>query len=73
MYNPQIMINYFQDIDECARGTDDCHVNATCFNTDGSFICVCNDGFTGNGKQCDGTFLCILPLGNLLEHNDSSW
>ena len=32
------------DIDECQRGTHDCPDDSTCFNTQGSFTCVCNNG-----------------------------
>ena len=42
------------DIDECALNSSNCDINAACNNTIGSFICQCNDGFTGNGAQCDG-------------------
>ena len=30
-------------------------MNATCENSDGSFFCQCNNGFTGNGTNCTGT------------------
>jgi hypothetical protein len=40
------------DIDECANGTANCSVNATCKNTHGSFTCTCNPGYTGDGKTC---------------------
>ena len=36
-------------IDECAIGTGMCDMNA---NTDGSYSCTCNNGFTGNGFNC---------------------
>ena len=39
--------------DECALGTDNCSDNATCTDTDQSFLCVCNDGYTGDGITCD--------------------
>jgi len=43
------------DIDECSNSTmNDCHVNATCTNTDGSFTCACKPGYTGNGTDCTG-------------------
>ena len=42
----------FTDVDECSEGTDDCHVNAICTDTPGSFICTCNPGFEGNGRNC---------------------
>ncbi|KAI8505162.1 calcium ion binding [Branchiostoma belcheri] len=40
------------DIDECARGTHHCHQHANCTNTEGSYRCVCNNGYTGNGRTC---------------------
>ena len=42
------------DINECAEGTANCHSSATCFDTLGSFICVCDSGFVGNGTNCEG-------------------
>ena len=33
---------------------DNCDENADCINTDGSFECVCNPGYTGDGKDCEG-------------------
>ena len=48
------MIIYSQnlDIDDCA--SNPCHGNATCNNTIGSFICTCDDGFSGDGFNCSG-------------------
>ncbi|XP_019632656.1 PREDICTED: uncharacterized protein LOC109476214 [Branchiostoma belcheri] len=40
------------DIDECVEGTAGCAVEATCTNTEGSFICTCTTGYTGNGSYC---------------------
>ena len=43
------------DRDECQDGsTNDCDKNAICTNTVGSFKCSCKEGFTGNGKTCQG-------------------
>ena len=42
------------DLNECISSP--CHINATCINTNGSFNCVCNPGYTGNGFECDGRF-----------------
>ena len=31
-----------------------CHQQATCTDTDGSYSCTCNSGYTGNGLECNG-------------------
>ena len=47
------------DVDECALETDNCHDDALCANTDGSFTCACKDGFTGDGiLELDGGTGC---------------
>ena len=46
------------DINEC--GSDDlnnCHENAQCTNTEGSFTCSCNPGYTGDGVNCTSKIL----------------
>ena len=40
------------DINECTIGTDNCHTNAICTNTVGSFYCTCQPGYAGNGVTC---------------------
>ena len=54
-----ITIKCFADIDECVLKLDDCHDNATCMNSIGSFTCMCNDGFEGNGTHCVSEFYCL--------------
>ena len=39
------------DIDECST-ENDCHHNASCQNTKGSYYCTCQDGLEGDGKYC---------------------
>lgn len=47
------------DIDECASPeTNICHSNASCNNTEGSFVCRCLDGYQGDGKNCTGKYFC---------------
>ena len=41
-------------VDECATDADDCHLQATCADTDLSFTCTCNAGFAGDGTSCQG-------------------
>ena len=45
------------DINECVLGVDQCTTNATCSNTEGSYECSCNTGFTGDGISC-----CMMLL-----------
>ena len=42
------------DVNECERGTHNCHENATCTDVVGGFNCTCNTGHTGNGTLCVG-------------------
>ena len=42
----------FLDIDECL--TNPCHVNASCMDNEGSFVCQCHAGYSGNGFNCSG-------------------
>ncbi len=50
----------FPDINECTEETHNCHEHASCNDTDGSFNCTCNTGFSGNGTDCEGQFT-FLP------------
>lgn len=50
------------DIDECSLKTDDCSDLANCINTDGSYLCECIAGYTGEGGSCTGNK--HLPLEN---------
>ena len=46
----------YSDVNECLSLLHDCHQNATCTNTIGSYGCNCDTGFSGNGKQCKSTW-----------------
>ena len=44
----------FLDENECNLARSPCDLNAICINTNGSFQCECNAGFTGDGFRCGG-------------------
>ena len=50
------------DIDECTTGLNNCDVNATCTNTNGSYFCTCFDGYTGDGFDCERKILQISQI-----------
>lgn len=67
------------DVDECGLGLHDCHKEAKCTNTHGSYNCYCRRGFIGDGRtscvrtcfeqcvhgHCSGSpnYTCICDLG----------
>lgn len=59
--------SYFVDIDECADEIDNCNANADCTNTDGSFYCACQTGYTGDGHNCEGRRFCLSFVYVVLE------
>ncbi|XP_040201759.1 signal peptide, CUB and EGF-like domain-containing protein 1 isoform X1 [Rana temporaria] len=46
------------DSDECAEGTDECHIDAICQNTPKSYKCICKPGYKGEGKHCEDIDEC---------------
>lgn len=57
-----MLIYVYTDVDECSSEPMRCVGEATCSNTEGSFICQCPFGYIGdgrsNGNGCTGE-LCI--------------
>ena len=51
------LIPFTTDINECNDNAHDCHSDASCSNTVGSFTCSCNQGYSGDGRQCVGMFM----------------
>ena len=50
----------FSDVDECSTNDHSCRdANAVCTNTVGSYACACKAGYTGDGRTCNGTFVCF--------------
>ena len=44
------------DIPECSDILNVCDVNAFCIDRDGSFLCICNPGYVGDGRECYGKY-----------------
>ena len=38
---------------------NNCDLNAVCANTEGSYHCSCNEGYTGDGRNCTGKMMCV--------------
>lgn len=59
------VVAHFVDADECNDGTHTCHADALCQNlgfgqtggeyATGTYTCVCQDGFEGDGWSCEAT------------------
>ncbi|XP_065180017.1 sushi, von Willebrand factor type A, EGF and pentraxin domain-containing protein 1-like [Sycon ciliatum] len=59
-----------QDIRECSNETlHDCHRDARCNNTVGSYTCSCLTGYAGNGTYCENIDECSSDLHNC--HQDA--
>ena len=54
----------YLDINECDANTDGCEQG--CTNTDGSFVCTCNSGFTlsDDGRTCVDNDECDDGMNN---------
>lgn len=48
----------FADINECGNSSShNCDEHASCSNTDGSFECSCNVGYSGDGTTCTSKYI----------------
>lgn len=52
------------DLDPCESGADNCDANAQCISTRTSFICLCNQGYRGDGITCSGMCMNFFQSGN---------
>ena len=58
------------EINECLLSP--CHAKAICNNTEGSYTCTCDSGYSGDGILCNGRRLLVsntlIMRKTLLEH-----
>uniref|UniRef100_A0A6Q2YVS9 Signal peptide, CUB domain, EGF-like 2 n=1 Tax=Esox lucius TaxID=8010 RepID=A0A6Q2YVS9_ESOLU len=50
----------FSNPDPCSEGSDGCHIDAFCQNTQASSKCTCKAGFKGDGKHCEDIDECDI-------------
>ena len=55
------------DINECTTLNHDCSPNGRCTNVDGTFLCNCNAGFTGDGKTCNCKLYLLMNKYQVLQ------
>ena len=39
------------DVDDCGEGLSPCANGSVCVNTEGSYNCICPEGYSGDGRQ----------------------
>ncbi len=65
----------FSDIDECVTvGAQTlCGSNAVCSNEAGSYHCICEHGYTGDGVNCTGMYGYISCPNSELSYSDITY
>jgi len=58
--NVSCSVYFYSDIDECKEKIFNCDADAVCNNTNGSFICTCKAGYSGDGHGCADIDECAL-------------
>ena len=54
---------YYVDINECE--INPCSKYGKCYNTQGSYICQCSQGYSGDGFMCHDINECNMNPGNI--------
>ncbi|KAK3100523.1 hypothetical protein FSP39_021282 [Pinctada imbricata] len=65
--------NCTNDIDECTTNNHTCGSNSHCVNTNGSYRCDCDSGWTGTGGSCNTDIdECLIPPPICGDHGNCS-
>ena len=61
-YFEENILSVHLDINECTSNVlpHNCHDDARCNNTKGSFNCTCNKGYEGDGVNCTGNYIIYV-------------
>lgn len=65
------------NINECENGKNECHEDAICKDTEGSYECKCDVGYVGDGLTCESENECrrngalCHPKADCLDNGDS--
>ncbi|CAG2181845.1 unnamed protein product, partial [Oppiella nova] len=59
----QTELRHCIDTNECSSGRHTCHSYADCINTDGSYLCRCKAGYSGDGYHCQTEETCDQTCG----------
>ena len=62
IYNSMCVVLHV-DMNECeSNDSNNCDENAQCTNTEGSYTCSCNPGYTGDGVSCTSKLTTLLAI-----------
>ena len=66
---------FLSDVNECVTGDANCTLNSHCLNTNGSYLCACDDGFLSANGSCTGGirslptgYELVSPLARIARH-----
>lgn len=51
-YTGSTVADVLVGVNECGTAAAECNANATCTDTPNSYVCTCNNGYTGDGDTC---------------------
>ncbi|CAH1800799.1 unnamed protein product, partial [Owenia fusiformis] len=67
-------VRTLKDMDECSISSyNDCHVNATCSNTNGSYTCKCDDGLRDGNPERKGRMCQAIPVASFGQPQYQHW
>lgn len=52
------------DVDECSTSNPPCSPQAICQDTSGSYLCMCMQGYEGDGLTCTGQSNVLVAVGH---------